>query len=228
MTRTHGRRTGLVHLGLVLVLGLVASIGLSACGIPIGSAPESLPVNQIPYNLEGGLAAPAPTTTVTGNRPGSHPAGFLIYLLENLVLVPVHRTAARPTPQAALDALAEGPTSAEINAGLTSSLVLYPVPRLHLAGAVTKDGVARVTLDISTASLADPILLYQALGQIVWTLTQFCAIQEVSFSYDGRSFPAFLPNGTAPPTPVSRVDYLEIGPAATTRSHRLACIPSPA
>ncbi len=211
---------------LVTVAGaLAAALGLGACGIPTGGPPEALPATQIPYHLETGPTTPT-TTTPAGPAVG-HEVAYSIYLLDNGVLVPVRRLAPKPAPQFALDSLAFGPTTAEFNASLSSALITFPPPHLRLTGPVTKAGLARVALDSTTASL-DPISLYEALGQIVLTLTQFCGVQEVSFSFNGSAFPAFLPNGTAPPTPVSRADYLEITPvqSASAKAHKPSCIAS--
>ena len=211
---------------LAVLLGATAgALGLGACGIPTGGPPEALQADQIPYHLETGPTTPT-TTTPVGPSTG-HEVAYSIYLLDNGVLVPVRRLALKATPQFALDALAFGPTTSEFNASLSSALITFPPPHLRLTGPITKSGVARVALDSTTASL-DPISLYEALGQIVLTLTQFCGIGEVSFTFNGAAFPAFLPNGTAPPTPVSRADYLEITPvqSATAKAHKPSCVTS--
>lgn len=218
--REPGRARAL--LGAVLV---TTAVLLSACGVPSASTPVALPPGQIPYHLEAGPSASYPVTSLALGSHKGHLVGFLVYFLDNDVLVPVERVAAEPTPMRALDALASGPTGSEQAVGLTSALVLFPTPTLSLEGPVTRAGVATVALDTSTASLADPVLLYEELGQIVYTLTQFCAVQEVRFTYDGAPFPAYLPNGSAPSTPVSRVDYLEIAPPARPASaHHPSCI----
>lgn len=216
-------RPSVARRAVALIAIGVASLLVSACGVPVGGAPQALPAGKIPYNLEGGAASAVPSTTQPVGRPATNHA-YAIYLLDNNVLVPERRFAADPTPKVALAALAQGPSTVEFGAGVTSSLPLFPTPNLSIEH-ITRGGVATVALDASTAS-TDPVSLYEALGQIVYTLTQFCdTIQEVSFTYAGKPFPAFLPNGTAPAAPVVRVDYAEIvAPASGSAAHRLACL----
>lgn len=200
---------------------MLLAVGLAGCGVPTGGKPIALPARKVPYILENnGTVREA---TVVPLKRGQ--ANFVIYLLNNGMLVAVGRKIAQPNPQSALDALTSGPTDQELITGMNTALDTSPPPKLKVTTSNNVPGTASVALDTSTAVAVEPTALYQELGQIVWTLTQFCSIDEVRFTYGGLPFPAYLPNGTAAKSPVSRVDYLELAPS-TTGKEQVKCISS--
>ena len=195
----------------VLLTLATATVILSSCGIPPNSPPTPLSVREIPFGLETGPETAVPTPKTPVGKKG--PAGliFYIYFIDNGLLTPVTRSMENPSPAIALKELELGPTITEEGNNITTALQLDPQPNLSLKITGGNDPIATVGLDTPTAS-SSPIYLYEELGQIVWTLTQFCNITAVKFTYGGKPFPAYLPNGTDPTDPVNRIDYLEIVP----------------
>ncbi len=211
---------------LVFLLALL-SVLLSSCGIPLSSQPTPLPINKIPLGLEAGPKTSVPTPKIPVGKRGSTGSVFYVYFIDNNLLTPVTRSALHLSPSIALKELLLGPTITEQSSNITTALQLDPQPSLSLKITKGSNPIATVGLDTTTAS-SSPIYLYEELGQIVWTLTQFCNITAVKFTYAGAPFPAYLPNGTAPTDPVNRIDYLEIVPNQLAGSIRhFTCISPP-
>jgi hypothetical protein len=87
----------------------------------------------------------------------------------------------------ALEALFDGPTSAERAADLGTTI--NPGTRLH--GLTIEDGVATVDLDDTFVDQETPAIAVGSLAQVVYTLTQFDRIQGVVFEVDGRPLTNF-------------------------------------
>ncbi|MCL5048369.1 MAG: GerMN domain-containing protein [Firmicutes bacterium] len=194
-----------------LLILLILAVTLSSCGVPLSSQPNPIPLKQIPYGLETESKETVPTPKTPIGKKGPTGLTFYVYFVDNGLLTPVTRTAPDPTPELALKELALGPTFTEQENNITTALQLNPQPKLTLQISKGANPIATVSLDTTTAS-SPAIYLYQELGQIVWTLTQFCNVTGVQFTYGGTPFPAYLPNGTDPTDPVNRIDYLEIVP----------------
>ncbi len=115
--------------------------------------------------------------------------------------------------QNTLNALTLGPTTSELRSGISTAMSEFPRSQVTLTGNVV-DGVASVSLDSSFASL-DATELFEADGQIVYTLTQFPQVTSVNFLFGGVR-EAFLARGKVNySTSVGRPDYLSIRPLAT-------------
>ncbi|HEX3980538.1 MAG TPA: hypothetical protein VHW93_04910, partial [Acidimicrobiales bacterium] len=99
------RRSGAV--GVVTVLAVL----VAACGIPASSGPTVIAKADVPFDL----LSPAGPSTVTPTLPPAVTVSELIYLVAPTnTLVPVSRNIPIPaTLTEILDALLEGPTSAE-------------------------------------------------------------------------------------------------------------------
>jgi|GEM_PF-1283110 len=216
-------KSHLTKVGLAFLFVLLSSL-LSSCGIPLSSQPTPLPVSRIPFGLEEGPKTNVPTPKTPIGKKGATGLVFYVYFIDNNLLTPVTRTALHLSPSLALKDLLLGPTLSEQVNDITTALQLDPQPSLSLKITKGQNPIAIVGLDTTTAS-SSPIYLYEELGQIVWTLTQFCNITAVKFTYAGSPFPAYLPNGTAPTDPVNRIDYLEIAPNQLASSIRhFTCI----
>ncbi len=118
---------------------------------------------------------------------------------------------------AALLALLDGPTDAELAAGLSSSLP----SSLRLLGMVEVDlnGLATVNLSGEAEGArvggqrAGESLLARRMAQIVFTLTQFRTIERVQFQIDGMLIDALDSDGALVDRPVTRDDYASLMPA---------------
>jgi spore germination protein GerM len=172
---------------------------LTGCGVPADPNPRSIPDEEVPFGLLG-------TTTTATTRPAPT-SRAVVFLVEGDRLVAVRRQVPAPaTPDAALGAVAAGPTPPEAAAGLRTALV-------------TGVGLARVAAGTATVRLdrdfvaADPSEQILALAQLVYTITELPGIRGVQFAFDGQ--PAEVPTaqGRLKAGAVSRADFAAIGPA---------------
>jgi hypothetical protein len=193
---------------LGVALGALAALVLSGCGIPINATARSLPAIPI-------AGAPNPPA-----QSGSHPA--IIYELQRGHLVPETRTVAAPSLETLLVLLVEGPTSAEARAGISSALL--PSQAFLGSPAVESTGVVTVALPQEFVTSLTGSFLYDAYGQIVWTLTEpqnhpNGKISGVEFLLDGEVRRPLLPDFRLSSTAVvTRADFAGIGPGSATPS----------
>jgi len=101
-----------------------------------------------------------------------------------------------------------GPGNAEAAAGLTSAIPSdAQVLGLHVDG-----GVATVDLSSEFAAGGTESELEQRVAQVVYTLTQFPAVQTVAFKVDGTAAGVPRGDGSSTTDPVGRDDYLQLVP----------------
>ncbi len=181
------------------------AITASGCGI----APQS---TAQPFNVPANQFT-SPTTPPTTLHPGRAIDVFFItdgYLVASVRHLPKRKLTLDDKLQLALNGLDAGPTSAEFRLGVTTALSVAPAATVTLIGKVTHH-VASVDLD-STFDDLDTTQLFQADGQIVYTLTQFRQVDAVNLVLNGEKI-AYLPNGGVKRNlAVSRVDYRAIAP----------------
>jgi spore germination protein GerM len=147
------------------------------------------------------------------------PLAITIYLVNtNTIperLAPVSRPDSAKTgdkPLCALNALNAGPTSDEQIRGIETKFV--EIPEL-LGLSDVSGGVATVQLDAGFLAISPAKSLYQAFGQIVYTLTGLgVGIDRVQFVFDNIPYVGvLLPSGKVRRSGrVSRADYCAIGP----------------
>lgn len=127
-------------------------------------------------------------------------------------LVSVHRTIPS-TPGiagAALRNLVAGPSAADkalIN-GIATSV---PTDTLVL-GVNIKNGLATVDLSREFESGGGSFSMLSRLAQVVYTATQFPAVDEVAFRLDGRAVTVFSGEGIVIDGPASRADLVDLLP----------------
>ncbi|HLI15945.1 MAG TPA: GerMN domain-containing protein [Acidimicrobiales bacterium] len=193
---------------------LALGLALGGCGIPMDGAAHTLSTDAIPADL---LAPYGRSTTPTTLQRGTY--HFLVYFLSPAgYLVPERRYVSQPpTADDALDFLDLGPTASEGRAGVTTALSQPPhEPALTPIAINARTGVATVTLDHTFDSIFG-VQLYEALGQIVYTLTEpGYGIRKVTFLFDGVP-ENYLPNGTFTLRPVDRADYAALVAPASGR-----------
>ena len=176
-----------IRRGGAIVVGTVVALALAGCGVVFQTSaqPISVPANQFQAQ------APKPSST------HDHPVD--VFFLSNGHLVASTRYLGSghlglvTELQDALDALCAGPTTAELRAGATTAISVLPLAQVTVLGSVKK-GVVSVVLD-KTFNDLDATQLYEADGQIVYTLTQFVGVTAVSFVFDGVK-EAWLPDGS--------------------------------
>ncbi|MGD0343673.1 MAG: GerMN domain-containing protein [Acidimicrobiales bacterium] len=194
------------HRFAVVALGAAAlAVTASGCGIALQSTaqPFNVPANQFT----------SPTTLPSTSHPGQAVDVFFLtdsYLVASVRHLPRGKLTLDRELQMALNSLDAGPTSAEFRLGVTTALSVAPAATVTVIGKVA-DRVASVDLD-STFDDLDTTQLFQADGQIVFTLTQFREVDAVNLVLNGEKI-AYLPDGgVIRNRSVNRADYRAIAP----------------
>jgi spore germination protein GerM len=181
---------------------LAAVITLTACGVPTGGAPSTIPASEVPY----GLAAPRSTTPPATSSParGDRPR---IYLIDHDgVLVASGRSVSGDSPQDRLAdllrQLAAGPSGGERDDALTTSLP----PGIRLTVTAFDGGTATVDL-AGTDQAPTGKQSRRAVGQIVLTATSLPEVHAVRLTRDAQPLEAPLPSGRLTAEPLTADDY---------------------
>jgi hypothetical protein len=176
----------------------------AACGIPNSGGPTAIAKADVPFDL----LSPVGPSTVTPTLPPAVTVSELIFLVApTQTLVPVSRNIQLPASLTEiLDALLEGPTSAESQSGYQTFLT----GREIRVSAKVVGGIA--TIDFS----ANPVQLVGnnqtlAIAQVVFTATQQPGVTGVVFQIAGQSTDVPTASGAEVPGPVDRTSY---GPQA--------------
>jgi germination protein M len=197
------------HLALLSVA--VLAVG---CG---GSSTSTAPAEPTPS-----AASTAPTPSATpSSTPSPVPATRVVaaaYFMHGEQLQPVHRSVVGPgVGAAAVRALLAGPTAAERQAGLTTTVPAGTTLRsLDIAG-----GLATVDLSGTYASGGGTLSMSARLAQVVFTLTRVPTVHLVTFRLDGKRVTAFGGEGIILDKPVGRDRFEELSPAVLIESPTL-------
>jgi Spore germination protein len=175
-------------------LGLVALAFALACGISPG-APEILP---------GGVVTPAvpppPEVADTGRSASLRPVR--IFLVTGGQLIDVPRSTSEPGLEGTLRLLLEGPTAAEISAGVRSAIAAGT----HLRSATLEAGSAVVDLSRAFLDLGGEEQIL-AVAQLVLTATAVPGVDSVRFALDGEDLEVPRADGTLVRAPLTAGDY---------------------
>lgn len=178
----------------VAAAGLVVTA--ASCSVGSQSEPQTIPKDDIPFGLadddrpDGADATPIGVETV-------------IYLIGPDALVAVPRRASPPvTAVEMLRVLVEGPTAAEIAAGIRTDLPTdTTVVRVGRRGST-----AIVDLGGGVEALGTEGGI-SAFAQMVYTLTELPQFDRVVFRLNGRRIEVPTGDGGLTSAPVSREDY---------------------
>ncbi|MGS2616779.1 GerMN domain-containing protein [Micromonospora sp. LZ34] len=184
--RPVGRRAGLAALVLVL----------AGCGVPAEDAPRTVPAPHGPFPS---------AATGEATSPAGRVAEVLCFVRDDR-LVPVERRLdAVPSPDAQLAHLLAGPSAAERDRGLTSSL-----PGA-VANATVRITGTRADVEVDAvddgAGRSDEVL---AFGQLVCTLTARADVATVSFLRRGQPLGVPRADGSLAEQPLSAADYTHL------------------
>lgn len=204
--RTGGWLAGRTARWLALLAALtVAGTATAGCGLANDAAPKPIPRSQVPFRL----LAPASSPTSSSLPVGDPVTVYFIGTGQHLV--PVQRFVQAPANLlAALQALVQGPTSAQSAAGYSSAI---SIPGLAVSHArVRRDGVALVDFNGSLPGGSQQI---PAVAQAVYTATAQPGVTRVQFQIAGK--PTDVPTDTASEAsgPVSRADYALYAPTSS-------------
>ncbi|MGY1709220.1 GerMN domain-containing protein [Geodermatophilus sp. SYSU D00758] len=196
--------------GAVLPAALV--LLLAGCGVPTGEPAEPIPASEVPFGLATPTTEPAPSTS-----PTPAPGVPEVYLLaaEDQLVPRGREVLAGALPdrlESVLDELAEGPTSTERDAQLSTALP----PEVELDVVEVSDGTA--TIDLSgSEQVPSGAAGRRAVAQVVLTATSVAGISAVVLTVDGARVEAPLPSGELTAEPLTEADYTEfLTPVATT------------
>jgi len=180
----------------VVVLLVLGAVG-SGCGIPTDSDPRPL--------ADAPTTAP-PTSEGEGEGEGEATATIFLVSAETETLVPVERALDGPvTAGAALDLLLGGPSTDDIDEGLSTL-----IPNETVAVDVTIDeGLATVEMSEAWRELQEPAAKL-AYAQVVFTLSALPGVDDVTFAVDGQVIAA--PTDGESDEVVSVADYSDVGP----------------
>lgn len=203
MTR-HSHRGRVRPLSILLLISALALATLAgACNG--GSEPTPTPtvtVTESPSSSPSATPSPSPTAAGTTK--------VLVYFLrgEKLGVAERRVPATKAVATAALRALCEGPTAAETQAGLGTT-----VPDgTELLGVSIKDGVARVDLSSEYASGGGSLSMTARVAQVVYTATQFPTVKSVTFALDGTPVTTLGGEGIIVQKPQTRANWVEFEP----------------
>lgn len=185
-----------------LVPLLVAALAtLTACGVPTGGTPATIPASEVPY----GLAAPQSSRPPATSAPAREDRPRIYLVATDGVLVPSGRSVSGDGPQDRLDdllrQLAAGPTAGERDHELTTSLP--PGTRLSVSGI----DAGTATVDLVGTDAPSGRQSRRAVGQIVLTATSLPEVHAIRLTRDGEPLEAPLPSGRLTSDPLTADDY---------------------
>ena len=187
---------------LAAVVGTVALLVLTACGIEPQDSAQQLDAESVPFDLLEPEVAPPPELE-EGNS-------FTVFVLQDDSLVAVTRTIENePTVKRALRVLFEGITPVEAEAGQRSAIP----PDSEVRQVTIRGDTANVDLNsqfFEDVLFGDDTL---ELAQVVYTATSLEGVTEVRFFQEGERVSS-VPRGdsTVARGKVSRNDYPGPGP----------------
>lgn len=184
------------------------------------AASGAQPLGPAPVTSESPSASPSGSPTTPSPSPSPTPTRTMTYeLWFNLdgYLFVTHRT--EPfTPAVGtrtLEALFDGPNEIETAAAIGTAIN----PGSRLLGLHIRDGVATVNLDGTFIAEETPVVAVGSLSQVVYTLTQFDAIDGVVFEVDGTRLTNF--GGYELEGPQRRANFADRLPAILVQGPRI-------
>lgn len=190
------------------------TIALAAALLVLGGCSDAEqdagpPGDTTPTTVIGTTSAPGPTS-----EPGAVVAGS-VYFLRGEKLLPARRDLGGPAVAAsAVRALLAGPSAAEREAGMSTT-----VPDgTELRGVNLAGGTATVDLSGRFASGGGTLSMTGRLAQLVFTLTQFDSVERVDLRLDGESTRVFGGEGIILDHPQTRADYEDFAPQVLVES----------
>ena len=204
---------------------IIATLALVAAACGTGDVGDAGPVTLPPTSTEATTTSTSTTTTVPGSQPTvpttqappdvvpGEPADLVFievfFVKDGSWAQSVVRAVETPSVGAnAIRALLQGPTPAEQDAGLYSSI---PSNTLFL-GLNISEGLATVDLSREFEVGGGSSNILSRLAQVVYTLTQFPTVDRVLFHLDGEPVDVFSGEGVVLEEPVDRSSYATILP----------------
>lgn len=177
-----------------IILAVMLAVGVSGCADTDPAEPP----------------APEPTPTPTPEPEPDAPddeVSFNVYLVRGEALGVGLRTSPGTVAVAteAIEALLEGATSEEAEAGLATEIP----DGTQLLSVDIDDGVATVDMTGEFESGGGSLSMQLRVAQVVFTLTQFDTVERVAFMLDGEPAEAIGGEGIIVSPPVDRLDFAD-------------------
>ena len=164
-------------------LGAVLTALLAACGSGTSSQPAS--------------------TSTTTSTSAQETAVSLYFMRADTLGVADRQVPVTSTPEvAAMKALLGGPSPTERAAGLATNIPTGTV----LLGLSINNGVAIANMNKTFESGGGSLSMMSRLAQVVYTLTQFSTVHDVTFQLDGTTVTTFGGEGLILTNPLGRFD----------------------
>lgn len=185
---------------MVAIVLAVLAVLLAACGVGVDGGPNVIAKKNVPY----GLLDHSVTTTTTG-PPSQY---VTLYFEGPQRLVAVSRAVPAPVSvREAVDALANGTTTSEAAAGLQSPVsTATPLSLSHLATSTVT-----VTVGGTFAALSGHDQTIAA-AQLVFTMTAFPDVQQVTIRMNGKLVSVPTANGAVTHGALTRQDFASLAP----------------
>ena len=187
---------------LCLLVGLVLGpLALAACGAPTGGTPREIETSEIPYNLLEDPSA-APSRPASGTASG--PRLYWVDARDQLVARSPARYCAKGRgglTRAILGQLADGPSQADLGAGLGTALP----PDVWLSLVKIEGRTARLRITNEETVTASRVVL--ATAQAVLTVTSIPGVDQVEVEFDEEPLQMPLPSGDLATGPLHYSDY---------------------
>lgn len=205
--RIGGHTSGVRRILVLLVLGVLVPLA-PACG---GDDDEE-------GSPAGGATTAATTTEATGpstTEAAPSTSRVAVYFLRGEKLgVGAREAEGQAVARAALEALLAGPSAAEREAGLGTSIP----DGTRLLDLAIADGTATVDLSGEYGTGGGSLSMLTRVAQVVATLTQFPTVERVAFRLDGEPVDAIGGEGVLVDPPVTRADIEGQTPAILVES----------
>jgi germination protein M len=219
---------GLVVL-LLAAIAVAAAVTVFAAGREGSSDVGDGGIVSTTEGSESGEPPDSSTTTMPADTPTTQAADTMtvrVYFSSGEKIAAATRVIpkTKEVGAASMKALLEGPTEAEKNAGMFSSIpegTTFP-------GLEIENGVAAVDLSKEYESGGGSLSMFMRLAQVVFTLTQFPTVDGVNFKLDGEPIDVLGGEGIIIDHPMTRADYEDMSPAILVESPTLgATVSSP-
>jgi hypothetical protein len=202
------------------VLAALLGFAIASCGSGAQSAGDVPTAGagtgtgpDLPGTVETTDGETNPTDTSSGGQ-GTVQFKVWFHRGEQLFVVTRARQATPRVGTAALEALLEGPTSLERDAGVGT-----PIPDgTELLGLIVDDGIATVDLTSEYESGGGTASMTMRLAQVVCTLDQFPTVKGVLFRLDGQPVDVLGGEGIVIDHPLRCRDYRDLLPAILVTS----------
>jgi hypothetical protein len=166
-------------------LGAVLTVLLAGCGSGTSSQPATT------------------TSIITTSTSAKETAVSLYFMRADMLGVADRQVPVTSTPEvAAMKALLGGPNATERTAGLATNI---PTGTVLLSLSIN-NGVAIANMNKTFESGGGSLSMMSRLAQVVYTLTQFSTVHDVTFQLDGTTVTTFGGEGLILTEPLGRLD----------------------